>query len=452
MKVPALVRRYAAATVGATALLLASNAALAGKQIPGAIAAEKVAPAAQPNSTAHFGCELRPFDIANNNGLLFCYGPDAIRKAYGINGLINKGFTGKGRTIVIIDAFGSPTVATDLAAFDTAFGLPAPPAFNVVTMPGTPPFDPTNADMVGWTGEIALDTQWAHAVAPDAKIVLVAAKSDFDEDLIAALNYALDHHLGDVVSMSFGESEAFLGNPDGLDTVAAWQSAFQKARQQHVTLFASSGDSGSTNPMDADGNVLPFQNVSFPASSTLVTSVGGTNLFFGTATNADPNGKYQGEQVWNDGFGAGGGGMSSLIDEPVFQLATVGSSINKTLHKHRGIPDVAYNAGVAGGVIAAWGVGGGFFIFGGTSAGAPQWAGIIADLNQARGRPMGFLNDQLYLLGGIGALRPLFHDVTLGDNAFGGQPGFPAKPGYDLATGWGTPNFGLLGTILADPN
>jgi subtilase family serine protease len=204
--------------------------------------------------------------------------------------------------------------------------------------------------------------------------------------------------------------------------------------------------------MDADGNVLPFQNVSFPASSALVTSVGGTNLFFGTATNADPNGKYQGEQVWNDGFGAGGGGMSSLFDEPVSQLATVGSSINKTLHKHRGIPDVAYNAGVAGGVIAAWGVGGGFFIFGGTSAGAPQWAGIIADLNQARGQPMGFLNDQLYLLGGLGALRPLFHDVTSGDNSFGGQTGYPAKPGYDLATGWGTPNFGLLGTILADPN
>jgi subtilase family serine protease len=452
MKVPALVRRYVAATVGAAALLLASNAALAGKQIPGAIAAEKVTPSAQPNSTVHFGCETRPFDISHNNNLLFCYGPDAIRKAYGINGLINKGFTGKGRTIVIIDAFGSPTVATDLATFDTTFGLPAPPAFNVVTMPGTPPFDPTNDDMVGWTGEIALDTQWAHAVAPDAKIILVAAKSDFDEDLIAALNYALDHHLGDVVSMSFGESEAFLANPDGLDIVAAWQSAFQKARQQHVTLFASSGDSGSTNPMDADGNVLPFQNVSFPASSALVTSVGGTNLFFGTATNADPNGKYQGEQVWNDGFGAGGGGMSSLIDEPLTQLAAVGSSINKTLHKHRGVPDVAYNAGVAGGVITVWGVGGGIFIFGGTSAGAPQWAGIIADLDQARGRPMGFLNDQLNLLGGFGALRPLFHDVTVGDNSFGGQAGFPAKPGYDLSTGWGTPNFGQLGTILADPN
>jgi subtilase family serine protease len=450
MKVSPWVRRCAALTVSSAVLLLASNASLAGKQSPGAIPAEKVAPAAQPNSTARFTCELRPFDLSKG---LFCYGPDAIRKAYGINGLINKGLTGKGRTIVIIDAFGSPTVAADLATFDATFGLPDPPAINVVTMPGTPPFDPTNTDMVGWTGEIALDTQWAHAIAPEAKIVLVAAKSDFDEDLIAALNYALDHHLGDVVSMSFGESESFLGNPDGLDVIAAWQSAFQKAKQQHVTLFASAGDWGSTNPMDADGNVLPFQNISWPASSPLVTSVGGTNLFFGSATNADPNGTYQGEQVWNDGFGATGGGMSSLIDEPLYQLATVGSSVNKTLHKHRGIPDVAYNAGVVGGVIVVWGPGGGCcFIFGGTSAGAPQWAGIIADLNQARGRPMGFINDRLYLLGGFGALRGLFHDVTLGDNSFAGQDGYPAKPGYDLSTGWGTPNFGLLGTTLADPN
>src|SRR5207237_9579111 len=98
----------------------------------------------------------------------------------------------------------------------------------------------------------------------------VAAKSDFDQDLIDALNYALDHHLGDVVSMSFGESEAFLANPDGLDIVAAWQSAFQKARQQHVTLFASSGDAGSTNPMDAGCNVTLFQNVALQAAHTLL--------------------------------------------------------------------------------------------------------------------------------------------------------------------------------------
>jgi subtilase family serine protease len=448
MKV-SLAKRCAALTVSAAAVLLGSNAAFAGKQLPGAIPAEKVTPLAQPNTTVHFGCELRPFDLSKG---LFCYGPDAIRKAYGINALIDKGFTGKGRTIVIIDAFGSPTVAADLVTFDKVFGLPDP-VFQVITMPGTPAFDPTNDDMVGWTGEIALDTQWAHAVAPGAKIILVAAKSDSDDDLTAALNYALDHHLGDVVSMSFGESEASLGNPEGLDVMAAWQAAFQKARQQHVTLFASAGDWGSTNPFDAELDVLPFKNVSWPASSALVTSVGGTNLFFGTATNADPNGSYQGEQVWNDGFGATGGGMSAFVDEPFFQLGAVGSATNKILHKHRGIPDVAYNAGVVGGVLVVWSVAQGCcYIFGGTSAGAPQWSGIIADLNQVRGRPMGYINERLYLLGSFGALRGLFHDVTVGNNAFAGVDGYSAKPGYDLATGWGTPSFGLLGAALADDN
>src|ERR1700738_4181869 len=118
MKVSPLATRCAALTVSAAALLLASNASFAGRQLPGAIPAEKVTPQAQPNSTAHFGCELRPFDLSKG---LFCYGSDAIRKAYGIKGLIDKGLTGKGRTIVIIDAFGSPTVAADLPIFDAAF-------------------------------------------------------------------------------------------------------------------------------------------------------------------------------------------------------------------------------------------------------------------------------------------------------------------------------------------
>jgi subtilase family serine protease len=444
MKVSPSVKRCAAL---AAALLVASTGALAGTMHPGAIAASKEIPLAGNPTTVHFSCELRPFDLSQG---LFCYGPDAIRKAYGLDGMIGKGINGAGHTIVIIDAFGSPTAQADLKAFDALFGIPDP-SFTAIQMPGTPPFDPNDANIVGWTGEIALDTQWAHAVAPGAKIVLIGAKSNDDRDLLAAFNYALDHHLGEVISMSFGESENSLSNPDGLDIVAGWQAAFQRARTQHVTLFASAGDQGATNVFDDDGDVLPWQNASFPASSPLVTSVGGTNLFFGSATNADPNGKYQSEQVWNDGYGAGGGGMSILFDEPLTQTLSVGGSINKTLHKHRGVPDVAYNGGVAGGVLVVWGPGGGCcFIFGGTSAGAPQWAGITVDLNQARGRPMGFINDRLNLLGGLGALRGLFHDVTAGDNSFPPVDGYPAKAGYDLSTGWGTPNFGILGTTLAE--
>jgi subtilase family serine protease len=183
-----------------------------------------------------------------------------------------------------------------------------------------------------------------------------------------------------------------------------------------------------------------------------VTAVGGTNLFFGSATNADPNGSYQGEIVWNDGFGAGGGGISLLFPEPKFQEGVAALNL-PPLQEERGVPDVAYNAGVVGGVIVHLGFlpppnpPAAFFIFGGTSAGSPQWSGIIADINQVVGHPVGFLNNRLYKLGRQGKLP--FHDVTLGDNGFNGVTGFSAGPGYDLATGWGTPNFGnILAALL----
>jgi subtilase family serine protease len=429
------------------ALSLVSTGSYAGRQLSGAIPGERVL--VESDAVPHFGCESRPFNLSKG---LYCYTPPAIRAAYGVNALIASGSDGAGQTIVILDAFGSPTIQSDLQSFDNLFGIPAPPSFKIVTMPGTPPFDPTDANMVGWTAEIALDVQWAHAIAPAASIVLVAAASNNDSDLIDGLNFAIDNKLGSVVSMSFGESEFFLANPDGLDIVKAWSAAFEKARDNHITLFVSSGDQG----VDTQGFGTP--SASFPSTSPLVVSVGGTNLRFGTATNANINGTYQFEQVWDDPadnnniaadtFGAGGGGMSFLLAQPDYQENNLPKAVRKTLHGFRGVPDVAYNAGVAGGVIAFWGVGGGFFIFGGTSAGSPQWAGIVADINSGLGRPVGFINKRLYRLGHQGRLTSLFRDVTIGNNGFDNVPGYPATPGYDLATGWGTPNIGTLGTML----
>src|ERR1700749_3240697 len=146
------------APLTACAAFLFIGTAFAGEMHPGSVPGEKAT--LLPN-TSSFTCETRPFDLSKG---LWCYTPSTIRKAYGIDGLINKGYTGKGRSIVIIDAFGSPSIAADLALFDTKFGIPAPPSLKIIPMPGTPPFDPTNADMVNWTGEVALDTQWAHAV------------------------------------------------------------------------------------------------------------------------------------------------------------------------------------------------------------------------------------------------------------------------------------------------
>lgn len=433
-----------------TLLIIAvTNVAFAQTLSPASIVADKVEAliGTSPDATAHFTCELRPFNLSKG---LFCYGPAAIRAAYGVDKLIAAGFDGTGQTIVIIDAFGSPTIDADLAAFDTLFGIPAPPSFQQIHMPGSTPFDPTNQDQVGWAGEIALDVQWSHAIAPGASIILVAAASDSFEDILAAQNYAIDNRLGSVISESFGASELGLGaSADGLAIIAANEESYKRARNAKIGTFVSAGDNGVAGRFNGVIQRVP----QYPATSTFVTTVGGTNLFFGSTTAANPNGTYQGELVWNDGFGAGGGGISSLFELPNFQQHLPESSL-ATLSGHRGYPDIAYNAGVVGGVLVHDGVLApsptAFFLFGGTSAGAPQWAAVASIANQVAGHPLGLLNKRIYKLGRQGTLSTFLHDVTLGDNGFAGVTGFLAAPGWDLATGWGTPNVGFVQQLATD--
>jgi subtilase family serine protease len=462
---------WRALAVLATILILASaTPSLAQSKYPHSILVDTAE--FSTDASAVFSCELRYFDPSkNSHGSVPCYGPSAIRAAYGLTALLNGGLTGAGRTIVILDAFGSPTASADLNAFDVLFGLPAPPSFTIVRMAGTPAFNPTDGNQVGWAEETSLDVQWSHATAPGANIVLVEAKSNSDVDLIAGLNYAIDHRLGDVVSMSFGESEVLLADAAGEQLIDQWEQAFKRAAERHISLFVSSGDQGSTNTANDAGDVFPYRNVSYPASSPHVTAVGGTNLYFGVPGphgvadgRGNPNGTYLGEKVWNDEAqgiaGAGGGGVSALFEAPEYQEG-LPRAVRKSLNDHRGIPDVAYNAGVVGGVVVHLGFApfsGGNFIFGGTSAGAPQWAGIIADINQAVGHSVGFINSRLYRLGKTGVLAGLSHDITMGNNGFcfstapsgavGCVPGFSARPGWDLATGWGTPNLATLITLL----
>jgi subtilase family serine protease len=400
-----------------------------------------------PDATAHFQCELRKFDLTQG---IFCYGPAAIRAAYGVDKLIAAGFDGTGQTIVIIDAFGSPSIDSDLADFDALFGLPAPPSFQQIHMPGSVPFDPTNSDQVGWTEEIALDVQWSHAIAPGASIILVSAASDTFADLLAAQNYAIDNRLGSVMSESFGASELGLGaSPDGLAIIAANEESYKRAGSAKMGTFVSAGDNGVAGRFNGVVQRVP----QYPATSAFVTTVGGTNLFFGSTTAANPNGTYQGEAVWNDVGGAGGGGISSVFEVPNFQQHLPKASL-ATLNGHRGYPDISYNAGVDGGVLVHVGTlapgATSFFLFGGTSAGAPQWAALASITNQVAGHPLGLLNKRIYQLGRQGALNTLLHDVTVGNNGFAGVTGFLAAPGWDLATGWGTPNVGFAQQLAAD--
>jgi subtilase family serine protease len=386
-----------------------------------------------------------------------CYSPQEIRTAYGLNPILDAGYTGTGETIVIIDSFGSPTIAADLKAFDQAYGLPDPPSFMVLSPLGTVPFDPTNGDMVGWAFETSLDVEWSHAIAPGANIVLLTSPVDETEgvqgmpEFLELEKYALDHHLGHIISQSWGATENTLFTPEGLKVFSSFENFYQRAADEHVTVFASAGDTGSAN-YEIDGVTLyPFPVVGYPASSPHVTAVGGTSLY------ADTNGNYQYETVWNESAvsgGAGGGGISQFFAEPVFQQLTLPSSVQKTLNRHRGMPDVAYNGDPYTSILVyvtffPSAADNGFYFIGGTSEGSPQWAGIIADTNQLAGHPMGFLNDKLYVLGATGQLYHFFRDITVGNNSYAGVPGYSATRGWDLASGWGTPNLGKLIPQLA---
>lgn len=345
-----------------------------------------------------------------------CYTPSEIRTGYDVPSTA----TGAGQTIVIVDAYGSPTIQQDLATFDAAMGLPDP-TLNVIYPGGKPTFNPQqHHEESNWAFETSLDVEWSHAIAPAATIDLVVAANNAGDVLNNAQQYAVSHHLGNVMSLSFGFPEGDVHGNSGQQTQA--HSIYEQAKAAGMTVLVSSGDFGGNNN-------LAFVNASYPASDPLVTSVGGTNLFL-----AD-DGSYEGETVWNDSdpslcpfgctngiFGATGGAPSLLF--PGRQVA-----------------DVGYNASVYTGVltfISFPGSSPGFYFTGGTSEGAPQWAGIVADIDQHAGHSIGFMNPALYA-----APSADFHDVTVGQNGFFG-PGETAGPGYDMPTGLGSPDVAKL--------
>ncbi len=414
-----------------------------------------------------FGCQF------NRPGRLQCYSPQQIRTAYGVQALLDKGDTGKGRTIVIVDAFSSPTIASDLALFNSAFGLNAPPAFNQIAPDGLTPFDPTDSNQVGWSAEISLDVQWAHAIAPDATIDLVLAKSNQDADILSATKYAVDRNLGDVISQSFGEAESCVDPA----LMAQEHRLFARATEKGITLVASSGDQGAAQP-NCDGSNY-ILSASSPASDPLVTAVGGTNLLAGpvgcssTAPGITPipcpdplnvaPGTYISEHAWNNATPAGGGdpahgfsggGFSTIYSRPGYQSGVPGIP-----RVSRGVPDVAYDAGLEGGVLVFWGVPfgpGAAFIFGGTSSGSPQWSGLVALADQANHERVGFINPALYALSRrTSTYNALFHDITTGNNNFffadgSDLAGYNAGTGWDPVTGLGTPKAARVVGSLAD--
>jgi len=360
--------------------------------------------------------------------------PSQIRGLYGFNQIsFDNGAIaadGTGTTIAIIDPNNDPNVAPDLNTFDQQFSWTAtgPTLYQqygaaatfltVVNQTGgsrLPRNNVSNAE------ETALDVEWAHAIAPGAKILLVEANNNIDPNLFIAAAYAAAHPGVVAVSMSWGSSE-FSGENTGPGNFDA--SYF--AGHPGVTFVAASGDTGA--PPD------------YPATSPYALAVGGTSLSLNTAGNV-----ILGETGWGDSYGSSTGGVSSYETGPSYQNGLVISSGSTQISSGgmRTNPDVAYDASPASGFAvynsysfptAPWQV------FGGTSAGTPQWAGLIAIADQGRALAgMGSLTGStqtlpiLYSLAASG-----FRDITTGTSTVG-TPIYSAGPGYDLMTGLGVP-------------
>lgn len=373
-----------------------------------------------------------------------CYTPQQVRQGYNVTPLLKAGYTGAGQSIVIVDSFGSPTLTHDLHMFDQTFGLPDPPALDIRAPLGTVPFDSKNTDHVAWAQETTLDVEWAHVIAPSAKIVVLTSPVAETEgvqglpEFLQLEEYAVKQHLGTIFSQSWAATEETLFTSEGKDLMESFEKFFQDATlKQHMTFLAAAGDFGSTNP-DLNMKAYPYPTVNYPASSPWVTTVGGTSLYL------DNDGKYRSETTWNSGIGAAsGGGISKYFSAPDYQNDYLPTANLVQMHGYRAIPDVAYNADPHTGVpiyISSVPTPG-FYVFGGTSAGTPQWAGLVAIANQmAGGNTQGFLNPRLYAIGSDKQAGTIaFHDIMVGDNSQGSIPGYEAHTGWDAVTGWGSP-------------
>jgi subtilase family serine protease len=337
--------------------------------------------------------------------------------------------------------------------YDKQNGLPAPPSFNIIAPVGTPPpYDPNDSTMGGWAIETTLDVEMAHTMAPGANILLVVTPSAETEGIegfvpiIKAIDYVVKHHLGNVITQSFGATEQTFKSPA---QIMSLRYAYQEAANNGVTVLASTGDTGSAN-YERDGvNLFGFNTVGWPASDPLVTAVGGTQLHLDEAGHflAPAN-------VWNDTalFGspaAGSGGLSTVFSRPSYQ-----DSVASVVGNARGIPDISASAAVDGGALlyisfvnVPQGITSpGWYIVGGTSEASPLTAGIISLADQVAGHGLGLIGPALYQMGdGTGSGLT---DITLGNNGVTWTdtrgnthtlPGFTAGPGYDLASGLGQP-------------
>ncbi|MBV9823683.1 MAG: S53 family peptidase, partial [Actinobacteria bacterium] len=369
-----------------------------------------------------------------------------------------RGITGAGATIVIVDSYGSPTIRHDLAVYDARYGLPAPPSFKIIQPAGKVPPYKKNSDFEGWAGETTLDVEGAHTIAPGANILLVETPVSETEgvhgfpQIVRAENYVINHHLGDVITQSFGATEETFPNAA---SIMALRSAYVNAAAHGVTVLAATGDSGVADTRLNGSTFYLHRVVDWPPSDPLVTAVGGTQLHLnavGFHTSPDT--------VWNDTYNhaqnelaygdagpnpdATNGGVSVFFKRPWYQ-----NGVASVVGDARGVPDIVMSAACNGAIQNYQSFPGspaGWYLSCGTSEASPLFAGIVALADQVAGHSLGLINPALYAMKAHNA--PGLVPVTSGNNTVtftqGGHTytirGYQARKGYNLASGLGTVN------------
>jgi len=335
--------------------------------------------------------------------------PTQVRHAYGFDQLpcYAQSSCGFGQVIAIVDAYDDPNIASDLSTFSTQFGLPACTVSNgcfaKLTPEGQPGQPPPGSN---WALEEALDVQWVHAIAPNAKIILVESYDNSVSEMLGAVDFAAAQPGVHQVSNSWGAPEFW--------NESSYDSHFQISG---VSFFASSGDYG-------------YEDIEWPAVSSYVIGVGGTTL------NVNSQGSVQSEVGW---IGSSGG-LSQYVSEPTFQSGFQSKGM-------RGVPDVSYDADPATGVpVYDSFTYGGWVQVGGDSVGSPQWAAMMAIVNSERGTPIslnaGTLDATIYGAAAGGSYASDFRDITTGYSSDVPTTCYPmcyARVGYDFVTGLGSP-------------
>ncbi|MFJ7245719.1 protease pro-enzyme activation domain-containing protein [Kitasatospora sp. NPDC098652] len=358
---------------------------------------------AQPHSVTPNAATATPRGMA----------PAQYRGAYNLD---RTGADGTGTTVALWEFDGYKS--SDLTTYDSQYGLTGPAVTTI-------PVDGANYDSSPGQGEgeVELDSEIVRGAAPKATQLLYEAPNS-DQGEIDMANKIVADNKASVISISWGTCE-----PDTTaSSMTAVDNAFKQAAAQGISVFSASGDDGSKDcTRSASG--ASVTSVDFPASSPHQTGVGGTNLQV-TSGNG-----YSSESAWS----TAGGGVSTVFGKPSWQTGTGVAGTMRT------VPDVASNADPQSGFAIY--TGGGWNVYGGTSAAAPLWAGYAAQVNQkakAAGQPaLGEANPKLYAVANSANYGTTFHDVTTGANQ-----DFAAKTGYDQVTGWGSPVADALTTAL----